>query len=664
MTEPSPNRLQIWKEDLEISPKDPVNAASPGLAHRPTQTPPSSEVQLAALRELLLQPQAARLDELELTQREQKLSSDKLSGILPEAIRQATRDEIGLAEALSPTLTKSFQELVRSDPQVLVDVISPVLFPTIRAAIRDAVRAMVQTLNQTLESSMSWQSLAWRWESWRTGRPFAEVVLLHSLVYRVDQVLLVHRQTGLLLQNVSQGDSGKNVDIISGMMTALQDFARDSFEAGAHDGLREFQVGDTTVLAVEGSQAVLCAVVRGNPPGAVTQKLRETSEQIHAAYSAQLRSFKGDNREFERCHPLLESCLLSAFAPRKASRLTKLIAHTVTFAILLSLCGLLVWVIMRGWEYRQQQQLNAAIQLLRPPVGITIHRNGQNLTAEGTAPHFWLEQVDELRRFLPYDMSLDTQQVIDRDLGWLNYLQKIRSTPGIVVTRDAILNEGYLIEGLKDPLVVASALDPTEFGIRDEKVQMQWTEFESQDDRLFEPRVLRMLALPDGVTSTKIADNLRLKGVATHAWIESARAKLLATGLGQRVDITQVVDQELRDLRDICSQIENLAVPFDEDSVAMPDESGPPLTLIAKQAEAAHKKAMNLSQSFRLVVVGDGNTLVIAKRRARIVAEQLLKLGVTRDMVVIATRDSLAEESRKPPVNGCRFDVQVGLFDW
>ena len=46
------------------------------------------------------------------------------------------------------------------------------------------------------------RSLKWRFEAWRTGRPFAEIVLLKTLVYRVDQVFLIHKETGLLLQHV------------------------------------------------------------------------------------------------------------------------------------------------------------------------------------------------------------------------------------------------------------------------------------------------------------------------------------------------------------------------------------------------------------------------------------------------------------------------------
>ena len=75
--------------------------------------------------------------------------------------------------------------------------------PAIRQAIRQALQSLTQSLNQTVEHSFSLKGLRWRIEAWTTGRPFAEVVLLHTLRYRVEQAFLIHRDTGLLLQHVA-----------------------------------------------------------------------------------------------------------------------------------------------------------------------------------------------------------------------------------------------------------------------------------------------------------------------------------------------------------------------------------------------------------------------------------------------------------------------------
>ena len=92
------------------------------------------------------------------------------------------------------------------------------------------LNGMVQRLNRALEESLSVKSLRWRLEARRTGRPFAEIVLLKSLVYRVEQVFLIHRESGLLLQDaVAQSVVAQDTDMVSGMLSAIRDFITDSF---------------------------------------------------------------------------------------------------------------------------------------------------------------------------------------------------------------------------------------------------------------------------------------------------------------------------------------------------------------------------------------------------------------------------------------------------
>ena len=79
---------------------------------------------------------------------------------------------------------------------------------------------------------MSKQGLKWRFEALRTRKPFAEVILLHTLVYQVEQIFLIHKDTGLTLQHVvSKAELANDPDLVSGMLTAIKDFVQDSFGA-------------------------------------------------------------------------------------------------------------------------------------------------------------------------------------------------------------------------------------------------------------------------------------------------------------------------------------------------------------------------------------------------------------------------------------------------
>src|SRR5215831_14543780 len=144
--------------------------------------------------------------------------------------RQPPGPDSRFADALRPLVESALKRSVRDEPEFWAQTILPILAPAVRIAVASAIRDMVQTLNQLLENSLSARSWRWRAEAWRTGKSFAEIVMLRTLLYRVEQVLLVDRNSGLLLASVSApGISTKDSDLVSSMLTAIQAFIHDSF---------------------------------------------------------------------------------------------------------------------------------------------------------------------------------------------------------------------------------------------------------------------------------------------------------------------------------------------------------------------------------------------------------------------------------------------------
>jgi OOP family OmpA-OmpF porin len=209
-----------------------------------------------------------------------------------------------------PSVEAAIGVSVRKNPQRLVDAIFPVMGPAIRKAIANAFSEMVQSLNQTLEYSVSLKGLAWRLEALRTGKSFAEVVLSHTLLYRVEQVFLIHRETGLLLQHVHAGAAAvQDADLVSGMLTAIQDFVHDSFGAGRTDALDSLRVGEWTVWIERGPQAVLATVIRGTAPNDLRGLMQDALDRIHVEQRNALEAFDGDATTFAASRPHLESCI-------------------------------------------------------------------------------------------------------------------------------------------------------------------------------------------------------------------------------------------------------------------------------------------------------------------------------------------------------------------
>ena len=153
-------------------------------------------------------------------------------------------------------------------------------------------------------AAFRFEALKWRIEALRTGRPFGEIVLMRSLRYRVEQVFLIHRETGLLLQHVARSGQGvQDSDLVSGMLTAIQDFVRDSFTGTSGKEIETIELGEFNLWIQHGPAAILAVVVSGTPPPELRFLLERTLERVHADYATPLASFQGDAAAFAACAP-------------------------------------------------------------------------------------------------------------------------------------------------------------------------------------------------------------------------------------------------------------------------------------------------------------------------------------------------------------------------
>jgi outer membrane protein OmpA-like peptidoglycan-associated protein len=275
---------------------------SPGTDSGPADASPnpSSEPDdFERLRRLILVAERDRLSNLERRLDDPAVRAGELSGILDGALAAS----------------------IKKNRRQVAEALSPAMGPAIRRAIAETLRTVVDSFNQVLTHSLSARALQWRVESWRTGKPFAEVVLSHSLVYRVEQVFLVHRATGLLLQDIAiDPASAQDSDLVSGMLTAIQDFVRDSFSVEADQAVDTMRVGDLAVLVEQAEHAYVAAVVRGSPPTGLRAVLRDALEAIQVELAEAFDTFSGDSTPLDDARRHLEGCLQMQVAARSTRR--------------------------------------------------------------------------------------------------------------------------------------------------------------------------------------------------------------------------------------------------------------------------------------------------------------------------------------------------------
>jgi hypothetical protein len=95
-----------------------------------------------------------------------------------------------------------------------------------------------------------------------------------------------------------------DLDLISGMLTAIRDFVKDSFGAGEGE-LEEITHGDQRILIESGQYAYLAVVLEGVEPTGYAPLMGRVINTINVQYEKNLRDFTGDMGQLPEFKPLL-----------------------------------------------------------------------------------------------------------------------------------------------------------------------------------------------------------------------------------------------------------------------------------------------------------------------------------------------------------------------
>lgn len=554
--------------------------------HRPAVPVANGHDEMGELRSLLLGPEQSQLAKLRARLDDPQRFAEEISKVLPDAVTLRTEKDQQLTKVLTPTIEAAISASVKKDPRPLVDAITPVIGPAIRKAIAQAFSELTQGINQTMERSFSKEGLAWRVEAWRTGKPFSEVVLSHTLLYRVEQVFLIHRKTGLLLQHVVDGAGVvQDADMVSSMLTAIRDFVQDSFGSHSEEVLDNFQVGELTVMVEQGPRALLAALIRGSAPKDLRVVFQETIEQIQIEHAQTLDTFDGDAAPFEKTRLSLEDCLRSqSGTPAQRQAKKKMSPLTIVVGVLATV--LLIW-------------------------GFFSLRN------------HW---------------------------RWEDYLAQLKAEPGIIVVATDVEDGKYIIRGLRDPLAAdPTALLREKTLIPPERVVGQWEPYQSLTPAFVLARAQSLLAPPPGVTLRFVDGVLSAAGAASAQWIGDTRKLARAIPGVMALNERELLDADAQalalkrqELQAAKAAIEQVVVFFTIASSELVGAQDQILTQLVTSLQTLFAAARFVGAEVQVAVVGytdatgipEKNTLLSQQRAARVIAE-LGGRGLPAELVAV-----------------------------
>jgi len=127
--------------------------------------------------------------------------------------------------------------------------------------------------------------------------------------FTINDIFLIGLD-GLLIRSLSFGTSvrdGTDQDIMTGMLTAVTDFFRDSFR-DERGGLKTLQYGRMTIYLERGVTFYLVTVFRGEPPEDLRRRMRNALIQLWERYKHYLKAWNGTHDGLEG----IDNCLMES----------------------------------------------------------------------------------------------------------------------------------------------------------------------------------------------------------------------------------------------------------------------------------------------------------------------------------------------------------------
>ncbi|MEE4311560.1 MAG: OmpA family protein [candidate division KSB1 bacterium] len=304
---------------------------------------------LQALKEILLSEDQERLNEFaeELRLIREQISDeealiDTLDPVIASVLERKmveSRDE--MADVLAPVMSEAIKRQISEAKDDMVDSLYPIIGKTIRKSVAEAMKGLVDNVNSKIEQALRKGLFFNRVKSRLTGVSEGEMIVKGAMPFRIQEIFLIHKASGLLISHVSSAQSGTTVDkdMISGMLTAIKDFVADAFKGDDDQELGEIQYGDLKILLEAGRYSYLALVISGVEPAEFKDDLSQLGRRIHNRFYKILRQFDGDMTSFKEIQRPIVQFLNKQNTVEKAAEGKKSKSYLIYFVLI---AGLLV----------------------------------------------------------------------------------------------------------------------------------------------------------------------------------------------------------------------------------------------------------------------------------------------------------------------------------
>lgn len=152
----------------------------------------------------------------------------------------------------------------------------------------------------------SFGDFLWRWPFWpyllailgTAAAVFGGYEVWSRRMFAIDDVFLIKKDGRLMMHNTRRMRADRDEDILSGMLTAILAFLRDS-DPEENGDLKRFEIGGKTTLLERGKHVYLSAIYSGRVPRWAARDLRKFVRDLEARFGDAFATWDGSPQDLQ-----------------------------------------------------------------------------------------------------------------------------------------------------------------------------------------------------------------------------------------------------------------------------------------------------------------------------------------------------------------------------
>jgi hypothetical protein len=132
--------------------------------------------------------------------------------------------------------------------------------------------------------------------------------------FSLQDLFLIHNDGRLIAHESRQESNGIDKDVVSAMFTAVQEFVKDSFQAG-EVGLKKLEIGERNVVIEKGKSVYLAMIYSGWPPKDVFDSLTMLLSDVEERYKGRIERWNGTRKALRGVDAMLQNYMFRKYEP-------------------------------------------------------------------------------------------------------------------------------------------------------------------------------------------------------------------------------------------------------------------------------------------------------------------------------------------------------------